>query len=33
VHEYWIDIGRFSDLEQAHREFEMHFGALGGSTL
>jgi dTDP-glucose pyrophosphorylase len=33
IHEYWIDIGRFSDLEQAHREFEMHFGAIAGAAL
>ncbi|MBI3506472.1 MAG: nucleotidyltransferase family protein [Proteobacteria bacterium] len=30
VHEYWLDIGRVSDFERAHRDFETNFGAIKG---
>ena len=25
IHEYWMDIGRFADLERAHSDFGIHF--------
>ena len=26
IHEYWIDIGKIEDFQQAHGEFEAVFG-------